>query len=57
MKVEVVAEWEDGHPLATIRYDLGGLITSVTFCNNSNEYGCRDGDAVLVNALALTKLQ
>jgi hypothetical protein len=30
-KVEVVAEWKDGIPMAAVRYDLPGLITSFNF--------------------------
>ena len=30
-KVEVVAKWDDGVPLAAVRYDTPGLITSIGF--------------------------
>jgi hypothetical protein len=30
-KIEVVAEWNDGVPMAAVRYDTPGLITSLGF--------------------------
>jgi len=55
IKVEIVAEWCNGYPLVAIRYDLHGLITSITFSCGTGDYGSQDGIAVVINALALSK--
>jgi hypothetical protein len=47
-----VAEWEDGVPMAAVRYDLPGLITSLGFYIGTNEVDCMD---LIINAIALDR--
>jgi len=55
-KVEVVAEWKNGHPLVAIRYDLSALITSITYyCGNHPNWGNESSLWLVVNALTLFK--
>ena len=49
----LVAEYLDGKPLAAIRYDQPGIVTSLGFpCGRT---GSQDGLRVVINALSLQK--
>jgi len=52
-KIEIVAEWADGVPVAAVRYDLPGIITSLGFLCGSQ--GSQDGLHVVINALCLIR--
>ena len=52
-KVEVVASWKDGVPLAAVRYDLPGLIVNIGFPCGSG--GSEDGLEIVINAICLRK--
>ena len=53
IKVDLVARWDNGQPIVAIRYDLPGLITSIT-----PWYGNRISNLqIIVNSLVVDAWQ